>query len=106
MKQNPRAFHRYVNANKNSRESLPSMRKEDGTFTESNLEDAQALLQFFKSVHVDEYDRDLLNVRQFFDIHEEKNHMPHNYYGVTPENTMEEVTIVEQEVKKVLGGHK
>ena len=94
MRENPRAFHKYVNSKNNGKEPLPTLKKNDGTTTQDDKETAQDLLDYFSSVHIEENDRDLLYAGSFFnDLY-----LPHNYNDIVAENTIEDFEINKREV--------
>ena len=54
LKSNPKKFWSYVSQKTKQRETIPAIRREDGSFTQTDLEKAEKLSLFFKSVFVNE----------------------------------------------------
>ena len=52
LKSNPKTFWSYVSQKTKRRETIPAIRREDGSFTQTDLEKAEELSLFFKSVFV------------------------------------------------------
>ena len=54
LKSNPKKFWSYVSQKTKRRETIPAIKREDGSFTQTALEKAEELSLFFKSVFVNE----------------------------------------------------
>ena len=54
LKSNPKKFWSYVSQKTKRRETIPAIKREDGSFTQTDLEKAEELSLFFKSVFVNE----------------------------------------------------
>ena len=54
LKSNPKKLWSYVSQKTKRRETIPAIRREDGSFTQTHLEKAEELSLFFKSVFVKE----------------------------------------------------